>query len=593
MQQTDWSNGPGIYGPTGGFGTTFYTGTEIDCFCNPGALYLTYSDYTEHSVVGASEKPTSVYCADINGDGYLDILGTLEYNGDSCIVWFENVDGTATSWVEHIVDYGYADVYSEDIDGDGDMDVISASGSGGLSWWENSDTSPGIIWTEHIVDLNFIDINAVFAEDMNQDGDMDILGASGVQNDLPNFVNWYENLDGIGCAWQEHTIDATLSGPSDIYCTDINGDGLIDVAGSAFYTDAIIWWENHDSTGVFWTRHDVWYLNGAISVHSGDMNNDGYMDLIGAAYAQDDLCWFGNVNGSGTEWSKHNLDLNYDGASSVYSGDIDGDGKLDILTSSKLNGEVTWWRNYDGEGTELLRYTVSNAVENPCFVFITDINGDNNSDIIAAADLENDILWWEINNGYATAGNLISTVIDMNCDPIWNTIDWTSVEPPGTSVCFQVRASDDPYMPVAWSDTIYTPCSLQGILPDSITYLQYKAILKTSNSAATPALYDITISYNPVELEHGESLEVEQFEFLPFSPNPATGIVYAQFGLPESGVVSLNVYDISGRMLTELTIDDLDQGYHQISLGIFPPGVYLCKMVSGGQIRTQRFLDID
>ena len=53
--------------------------------------------------------------------------------------------------IEHIVDGDFAhahSVYSIDIDGDGDADVLGASYfDDDITWWENSDTSPRIIYS--------------------------------------------------------------------------------------------------------------------------------------------------------------------------------------------------------------------------------------------------------------------------------------------------------------------------------------------------------------------------------------------------------------------------------------------------------------
>ena len=58
----------------------------------------------------------------------MDVLGAATDADD--ITWWENIDGTGTSWIEHTVDgdFGWAySVYSEDINGDGCMDVLVPS----------------------------------------------------------------------------------------------------------------------------------------------------------------------------------------------------------------------------------------------------------------------------------------------------------------------------------------------------------------------------------------------------------------------------------------------------------------------------------
>jgi len=70
------------------------------------------------------------------------------------IAWWENVGGAGTSWIKHIIDDQYHQaqcVYSEDVDNDGDMDVVGAAAQvGGIYWWENLDGSAEH-WAQHLL----------------------------------------------------------------------------------------------------------------------------------------------------------------------------------------------------------------------------------------------------------------------------------------------------------------------------------------------------------------------------------------------------------------------------------------------------------
>ena len=71
----------------------------------------------------------------------------------------------------------------------GDMDVLGAAWEDDdITWWENSDTSPGIYWTEHLVDGDFLFAISVYSEDINGDGYMDILGAAWGADD----ITWWD-----------------------------------------------------------------------------------------------------------------------------------------------------------------------------------------------------------------------------------------------------------------------------------------------------------------------------------------------------------------------------------------------------------------
>ncbi len=37
------------------------------------------------------------------------------------------------------------------------------------------------------------------------------------------------------------------------------------------------------------------------------------------------------------------------GAVSVYAGDVDGDGDIDVLSASRFDGKIAWYENTDGQ----------------------------------------------------------------------------------------------------------------------------------------------------------------------------------------------------------------------------------------------------
>jgi hypothetical protein len=81
----------------------------------------------------------SVYAVDLDGDGDIDVLSASEH--DDQIAWYENTDGKGTFGDHQLITYhadGASSVYAADLDGDGDIDVLSASFQDGrIAWYEN------------------------------------------------------------------------------------------------------------------------------------------------------------------------------------------------------------------------------------------------------------------------------------------------------------------------------------------------------------------------------------------------------------------------------------------------------------------------
>ncbi len=162
---------------------------------------------------------------------------------------------------------------------------------------------------------------------------------------LADNISWWENTDGTGTSWTKYTIDGNFDGARDVYSADIDGDGDVDVLGAAYTADDITWWENTNGLGTSWTEHTIdGSFASAASVHADDIDNDGDMDVLGAAIGADDITWWENTNGSGTSWTEHIVDGDFDGAYSVYSADIDDDGFMDILGAANHDNDIAWWK---------------------------------------------------------------------------------------------------------------------------------------------------------------------------------------------------------------------------------------------------------
>ena len=404
------------------------------------------------------------------------------------------------------------------------------------------DSGPGVINlhfnAEHIVAEDFAGASSVYSEDIDGDGDMDVLGAAYQDHQ----ISWWENIDGSGASFIEHTIDLDFSGASSVYSEDIDGDGDMDVIGAAYHTSDVAWLENIDGSGTSWKVHIVDdYFKSADCVYSKDFDDDGDMDVLGSAGWPDHyISWWENVNGSGTAWTEHIVAENFWGVSSVYSEDLNGDGSMDVLGSANHFGEITWW------------------------------------------DL----------GRYSSCGYLESSCLYLHNDPGWGSINWTAEEPAGTSVAFQVRACDttDISSMGPWSDTLYIPCSLMGILNEYDSYFQYRAILLTSDSSITPVLEDITLTWNPVGI--GDYSQVTEYLLSGAQPNPSSGSVNIGFAIPELSQVALSVYDLAGRLVITTSQEEYSPGVQQVQLGELTPGIYFCRMISVNFTATRRFVVI-
>lgn len=185
----------------------------------------------------------SVVAADMDGDGDLDILSNA--SAAARIVWIENMDGLGNFGNKHeILNIGsYAnEVFAADVDGDGDLDIFTASpGDNEVAWYENLD-GLGNFGTANIVSNTLESAWAVYVADLDNDGDMDIL--STMVEAFAGEVVWFENLDGLGTFGDKNVITTEVKFPRDVYAADLDNDGDMDVLSASQNDNKISWYEN-------------------------------------------------------------------------------------------------------------------------------------------------------------------------------------------------------------------------------------------------------------------------------------------------------------------------------------------------------------
>ena len=82
---------------------------------------------------------------------------------------------------------------------------------------------------------------------------------------------------------------------------------------------------------------------------------------------------------------EHTIDTTADGARFVTTSDLDGDGDLDVLSTSAIGNTVDWYKN-DGN-QNFTKLPIAAGVVNPIEVTTADIDGDGDPDPIYVAAL--------------------------------------------------------------------------------------------------------------------------------------------------------------------------------------------------------------
>lgn len=349
--------------------------------------------FTDHTIDNTALQARSVFPCDIDGDGDLDVVATA-FDEDK-VLWYENTNGAGTFGPAHVITNNADGAYSvtaADFDGDGDMDVVSADHEGyEVGWYENTNGA-GLFGSKQVIGAYIIVPLDVYTGDVDGDGDIDILSAS--FND--NMIAWYENTDGLGTFSAEKIITTDAIGGQSIHTNDIDGDGDLDVLSASHNDDKIAWYENTDGSGTFGPQQIISQaVDGATSVFSIDMDGDGDIDVLSSSRLDNKVAWYENTDGQGTFGPQQIISLDVDNVRHVFAIDLDGDNDPDVISASLNDDKIAWYENVDGYGTFGGQHIITENADGANEINAADMDGDGDIDILSASYLDNTVAWYE------------------------------------------------------------------------------------------------------------------------------------------------------------------------------------------------------
>ncbi len=348
--------------------------------------------------------------ADMNGDGHLDLVhGPPRKDTPAPVIYLGDGKGNWSFWKDQRyprLPFDYGDVAVADFNKDGHLDISLAMHGTGLSvllgdgkgefsdWSSGLDRAPApglASWSSR----------ALIARDLDGDGWIDLaasaeglsmMGVAATARTSPSpqvgGITAYTNR-GDG-SWRLHGASSYLFSDA-IAAGDLDGDGRLDLVTGSQSVGAkeILWYQGDDD----WTRGALDSLpeRGIVeAVEALDLDADGDLDLLigGMQLIGDD--WYSEVTYYLREGESYRPTTiasakTPDHVLSLATGDLDGDGWLDIVAGTGT-AELWIFRGLGDLKFERVENTLTTRLEN-CGIYavaLRDATGDGRDELFAS-----------------------------------------------------------------------------------------------------------------------------------------------------------------------------------------------------------------
>lgn len=254
-----------------------------------------------------------------------------------------------------------------------------------------------LVFDRHLIYQGFR-VDTVGVADFNRDGVLDVTAGGG------KGIMWF---DGKGWIPHEIRLEGWEKGRLEISyvkCLDLDSDGDQDII-ACNYWGPLFWLEcpeRPEREG--WNFHIIDdEVSGIHGMDLGDVDRDGKMDLV-ANSAQpgkvgESLVWYHIPPSSDVKrpWKRHILGKGNAKGGTHYPRlvDMDKDGDFDLVIGSRHGNWFAWWECPANPQSEWIKHPVAENEPGATNILGVDANGDGLCDLVASLGHSEGVFWYE------------------------------------------------------------------------------------------------------------------------------------------------------------------------------------------------------
>jgi ligand-binding sensor domain-containing protein len=370
-----------------------------------------------------------------------------------------------------------------------------------------------------------------------------------------------------------------------------------------------------DMYGKIWLGGEGLYAYDAVRWESFSPSNSPmpHQEIYGLLSDSQNRIWIGTQDGlalyTNSEWQIFNTDNSEIPGNFIHVLKEDHEGNIWVGTNGGGLG------CYDGLNWDVYKRTSglpSNtvndiAIDNASTVWVATVNG---------LGVYNGSEWIKLNttNSGLPSNNLIAVASDNRSgedEILWigtndagltcyDRINWTTWNTSNSDIpSDQIQALALDQRGIVWIGTYYGLVSFNGTQFTIHPELENKNIesiyIDEENTKWITVWGEGLAVYNEsglVKIDNISPNLPQKFTLFPNYPNPFNPTTTIRYSLPEASHVTLNIYDITGRLVEQLVNQHTPAGYHTVSWDAtsHSSGVYIARLKAGSFVKTQKMV---